>query len=249
MHHFWTPTFFRSGKPVLSRTSRNLYGTSTSRIAARTAAAAFAVIVAPALHAQTIVPNPHLDSELPPWATFHSSAPDPVGTGESPLWQSPPDVDNNAASGSARVRLTPSAANAASGISQCFDFAAPTSVNFFNYGMAFYVPAAATIDGSMSATVEVRLFSGAGCTGFLSGGTQGQTINAASVTSATWLRIGDNNFVPNNAPVTAASAEIRGYLRQTGGTPTQSDYALNLDHFVVVLNSTTPVELIRFQID
>lgn len=228
MHYFWTP--------------RN-------RLAASMVAAAFAIVTAPALHAQTIVPNPHLNTELPPWAAFHSAAPDPVGTGEAPIWQSPPDVDNNAGSGSSRVRLTPSVANAASGISQCFDFAAPTSVNFFNYGMAFYVPAAATIDGSMSATVEVRLFSGVGCSGFLSGGTQGQTINAASVTSATWLRIGDNNFVPNNAPVTAASAEIRGYLRQTGGAPTQTDYALNLDHFVVVLNSTTPVELIRFQID
>ena len=67
--------------------------------------------------------------------------------------------------------------------------------------------------------------------------------------ATTWYRISDNNFVPNGAPVMAASAEVRGYMRQTGATATQPDYAINLDHFVLVLNSTTPVELIRFQID
>ncbi|HSX58941.1 MAG TPA: hypothetical protein VLF18_01960 [Tahibacter sp.] len=211
-------------------------------------AAVFAAI-APALFAQTIVPNPHLDAQLPPWAAFASSAPDPVGAGEAPVWQSPPDVDNAPSSGSSRVRLSPSSPNAASGMAQCFDFAVPTSINFINYGMAFYVPSAASLDGAVAATVELRLFSGAGCTGFLGGGTQSQALTAANVPPATWYRIADNSFVPAGAPIMAASAQVRGYLRQTGVQPTQSDYALNLDHFVVVPNSTTPVSLIQFGVE
>jgi hypothetical protein len=203
---------------------------------------------APALQAQTIVPNPHLNTALTPWNAFASTAPDPVGAGEAPVWQSPPDVDNSPTSGSARVRMTPSATNAASGISQCFDFSSPTSVAFLNYGMALRVPAVVALDGSMSANVEIRLYSGAGCSGFLGGGSQGQVLNNA-MSGDTWYRIRDNNFVPNDAPVTAASAEVRGYLRQTGAAATQSDYAINFDHFVLVLNSTTPVELIRYEVD
>lgn len=203
---------------------------------------------APAAHAQTIVPNPYLNTALAPWNVFTSSAPDPVGAGEAPIWQSPPDVDSNPASGSARLRITPSATNAASGISQCFDFSNPTSVAFLNYGMALRVPAVVALDGSMSANVEIRLYSGAGCSGFLSGGSQGQVLNGA-MSGDTWYRIRDNNFVPNDAPVMAASAQVRGYLRQTGAAPSQSDYAVNVDHFVLVLNSTTPVELIRFEVD
>lgn len=220
-----------------------------SRLLARSIAAIFAIAAAPALHAQTIVPNAYLHTELPPWSAFQSAAPDPVGTGEAPLWQSPPDVDGSPTSGSVRVRLTPSAPNAASGIAQCLDFATPTSVSFLNYGMAFRAPTAATLDGSVSAVVEIRLYSDPGCTGFLSGGTQGQALVAGSPPAEAWYRIADNGFVPNDAPVMAASAQVRGYLRQTGGPPTQPDYAINLDHFVLVLNSTTPVELIRFQVD
>jgi hypothetical protein len=210
---------------------------------------ALLALAASALHAQTIVPNPHLNTNLPPWSANTSLAPDPVGSGSAPVWQSPPDVDNSPTSGSSLVSLTPSATNATAGMAQCFDFSAPTSVAFLNYGMAFYVPAALALDGSMSANVEIRLFSGAGCSGFLSGAAQGQTLTSAAVTPATWFRIADTNFVPTGSPVMAASAQIRGYLRQTAATPSQSSYALNLDHFVVVLNSTTPVELIRFDIE
>lgn len=222
------------------------------QLARKTASRVLPVLLAlgaPALHAQTIVPNPHLNTNLPPWGANTSLAPDPVGSGAAPVWQSPPDVDNNPASGSSLISLTPSATNATAGMAQCFDFATPTSVAFLNYGMAFFVPAALALDGSMSANVEIRLFSGAGCSGFLSGATQGQTLTAAAVPPATWFRIADTSFVPAGAPVMAASAQIRGYLRQTAATPTQSSYALNLDHFVVVLNSTTPVELLRFDIE
>lgn len=215
------------------------------RIAAGCALVAFA---APASHAQTLVPNAHLNTGLAPWTRFVSSSPDPAGAGEEPAWQSPPDVNSLETSGSARVRLSPSSQNAKSGIAQCFDFAAPASVDFLNYGMAFYVPAAASLDGATRATVEVRLFSGTGCTGFLSGGMQAQTL-AAGVPAATWYRVGQTNFKPNDAPVTAASAEVRGYLAQGSGQPMQSDYALNVDHFVLVLNSTTPVTLTHYDIE
>lgn len=219
------------------------------RTMVRPLAALFVVAAAPALQAQTLVPNPQLDTQLAPFQTFLSAAPDPVATGAAPTWQSPPDVNASPTSGSALVHLSPSATQAKSGISQCFNFSAPTSVNFVNYSVAFWAANAAALDGAVSATAEIRLYSGAGCSGFLSGGTQAQTLIAPAVPAATWYRVTDNNFVPNGAPVTAASAEIRGYLRQTGATPTQSDYAVNFDHFVLVLNSTTPVELIRFGID
>ena len=230
------------------------------RIAAGCALAALGVPAS----AQTLVPNAHLDTGLAPWTRFVSSSPDPAGAGEEPAWQSPPDANSLETSGSARVRLTPSSRNAKSGIAQCFDFAAPTSVDFLNYGMAFYVPTAAALDGAMRATVEVRLYSSAGCEGFLSGGMQAQALTAqppaatgslstaptaaANVPVATWYRIGQANFKPNDAPVMAASAEVRGYLAQGFGQPTQSDYALNVDHFVLVLNSTTPVTLIHYDI-
>jgi hypothetical protein len=210
-------------------------------------AAASMALAASALQAQTLVPNPHLNADLPPWQPYLSTAPDPGASGVAPVWQATPDVDGSASSGSARVRLSPLATNAKSGLAQCFNFSAPTSVNFVNYGMAFWAPAA-VLDGSMSANVEIRLFSGAGCSGFLSGGSQGQILASGAVPATTWYRLSDTNFVPAGAPVMAASAEIRGYLRQSG-TTTQSDYGINLDNFVLVLNSTTPVELIRFQID
>ena len=236
-------------QPAVRAPANRLACAARVRAALRAVAALLVVVAAPALHAQTIVPNPHLDTQLPPWAAFVSASPDPAGAGEAPLWQSPPDVNGAVTSGSSRVRLTPSLPNAASGVAQCFDFAAPTSVEFLNYGMAFYVPAAAALDGAVAATVEVRLYSGAGCTGFLSGGTQSQALAAATVPATTWYRIADSHFVPNDAPVTVASAQMRGYLRQTGGQPTQADYALNLDHFVVVPNSTTPVSLIQFDVE
>lgn len=215
----------------------------------RALTALIAVASAPALQAQTLVPNPQLDTQLAPFQTFLSAAPDPAGTGAAPAWQSPPDVNASAASGSALVNLSPSAANAKSGVTQCFDFPAPTSVNFVNYSVAFRAADAAALDGAVSATAEIRLYAGAGCSGFLSGGTQAQTLSAPAVPVATWYRVTDSNFVPNNAPVMAASAEIRGYLRQTGAAPTQSSYAVNFDHFVLVLNSTTPVQLIHFDVD
>lgn len=169
-----------------------------------------------------------------------------------PAWQATPDVDANPASGSALIHVNASApaANAASGIAQCFDFAGgPQAVSFLNYGMAFRRPAATAADGSVNATVEIRLYANAGCNGFLSGGTQGQDLAASGVTADTWYRIADNSFVPGGAPVTAASVQVRGYLRQTGAVPTQADYAIDLDQFVLVLNSTTPVELLHFDID
>lgn len=233
---------------VVRARANRLARAARSRVAAG-AIASFFLVAVPALNAQTLVPNPHLDAQLPPWSAFVSGAPDPVGGGAAPAWESPPDVNGAPTSGSARVRMTPTLPNAKSGMAQCFDFATPTSIQFLNYGMAYYVPSPALLDGATVATVEVRLFSGAGCAGFLSGGTQIQSLSASNLSAATWYRLADNHFVPNDAPVTAASVQIRGYLLQSPGQPTQSEYALNLDHFVVVPNSTTPVSLIRFDVE
>lgn len=213
-------------------------------------ALALAVAAAP-LCAQTIVPNANLDTQLAPWQAFVSTAPDPAGSGAAPAWVATPDLNQSTLSGSARIDLQAggSAANAASGMTQCVDFDSPTLIHFANYGMSFQVPGTTADDGSLSATVELRLFADPGCSGFLSGGTQGQTITPGTASDATWYGLSDNSFVPAGAPVTAASAQIRGYLRRTGTAPTQSDYPIHLDHFVLVLNDTTPVELMQFYVE
>jgi len=203
--------------------------------------------------AQNLVPNPNFDSVLTPWTQFLSSAPDPGGAGAAPTRVGTPDVDASPSSGSALIDITTSIneplTNAASGISQCFDFAAPTSVTFVNYGMSFLVPAATTADSALNATVEIRLFADGGCANFISGGSQGRVVVPGLASDTTWYTVGDTGFSPPSAPVMAASAEIRAYLRQTGSAPSVADYKVNVDKFRLVLNSTTPVRLQQFDVE
>jgi hypothetical protein len=252
--------FSATGENPMSRLSRLGGGlplpAASSSAWLRSLAALLLVSAASWAQAQTIVPNPYLNTQLAPWTAFVSAAPDPAGSGTAPSWTATPDWQNNPASGSAQVNFNTAplatdailAINAVSGIAQCVDFAAPTSVTFFNYSMAFRAPPALVTDGSLAATVEVRLFSGAGCNGFLSGGSQGQVLSAAQVTNGTWYTLGDTSFEPLDSPVMAASAQVRGYLRQTGST-TQTAYPINFDQFVLVLNSTTPVSLMHFDVN
>jgi len=206
-----------------------------------------AVCFATHAHAQNLVPNPNLDGVLAPWGQYLTAAPDPTGVGAAPLHVALPDFNNNPASGSALVDINTStpATNAASGIAQCFNFAA-TPVNFVNYGGSFLVPAATTTDGSINATVEVRLFAAANCNTFITGGSQGRTF-LPGLATATWFTATDNNFVLPGAPVMVASAEVRGYLRQT--LSPQADYKANFDKFFLVLNSITPVRLLNFGVE
>jgi hypothetical protein len=200
--------------------------------------------------AQNIVPNPNFDTQLPPWAQFLSSAPDPVGTGAAPTWLSV-DINNNPGSGAAQVDITTvqPMANAASGIAQCVDFAS-MPVSLINYGIGLRVPTTTTTDGSINATVEFRLFSSAGCTGFITGGSQGRTLVAGLASDTTWYMVGDSSFVPPGAPVTATSVQIRAYLREVGGAdPTTGDYKVDFDAVHLVLNSTTPVRLQQFDVE
>jgi hypothetical protein len=202
--------------------------------------------------AQNIVPNNNFDTQLPPWAQFLSSAPDPIGAGATPIWQAV-DSGSSPSSGSALVDIdtTTPAGDAASGIAQCVDFATPsTIVTLVNYGISFRVPAATTADGSVNATVEVRLFSGTGCSGFLTGGSQGRTIVAGLASDTTWYAVGDNGFVPPGGSVTASSAQIRAYLREVNGVaPSTTDYKANFDAARLVLNSSTPVRLQQFDVE
>ncbi|MBO9662746.1 hypothetical protein [Dokdonella sp.] len=232
--------------------SRRLRGRHIAVLHARRTGALCALLfVAAPAFAQTIVPNANLDTQFAPWQPFVSTAPDPVGNGDAPVWVAAPDWNGSPTSGSARIDLHASgaAANAASGMAQCVDFSSATLIHFVNYGMSFEVPATTADDGSLSATIELRLFTDPGCSGFISGGTQGQTIAPGTAADAVWYGLGDNSFVPAGAPVTAASAEVRGYLRRTGTAPSQSDYPIHLDHFVLVLNDTTPVELMQFYVE
>jgi hypothetical protein len=203
-----------------------------------------------AAQAQNIILNPTFDTPvtLVPWTQFLSSSPDPTGVGAASAVTSP-DVNNAPNSGSALTDInaaTP-AVNAASGITQCIDFGSMT-VNLVNYGASVFVPAATTTDGGINATVEVRLFTNVGCSGFVTGGSQGRTF-LAGLTTNTWYDVGDSGFSPPGGSVTAASAEVRAYLRQTSGGTTQTDYQANFDNFHLVLNSSTPVRLQQFDVE
>ena len=165
-----------------------------------------------AAHAQNTIPNPQFDTELAPWVTFASSAPDPVGAGAAPLWVATPDITGNPASGSAQISLD---------------------------GVAM----------ATNATVEMRLFENPDCSGFITGGSQGQVLGPVFAGDTTWYRLSDHGFNVPDAPALAASAEIRGYLRRTGAAATQAAYSLNVDHFVLVLNSSTPVGLMHFDVE
>lgn len=202
--------------------------------------------------AQNIVLNPNFDTQLPPWAQFLSSAPDPTGVGAAPIWQAV-DFGNSPSSGSALVDIdtTAQAGDAASGIAQCVDFATPsTVVSLVNYGISFRVPTTTTADGSISATVEMRLFSNAGCSGFLTGGSQGRTIVLGLPSDTTWYTVVDNGFIPPGGSVTASSAQIRAYLREINGVaPSTNDYKANFDAAHLVLNSSTPVRLQHFDVE
>lgn len=208
------------------------------------------VYSAPGL-AQNIVVNPAFDAPetLVPWTTYLSASPDPTGAGAVPNAAASPDVGNNATSGSALVDIdtATAAVNAASGLSQCIDFGT-TTINLLNYGTNVFLPTATTTDGGINATLEVRLFTNAGCNGFITGGSQGRTF-FAGLTKSAWYGIGDSGFVPPGGAVSAASAQIRAYLRQTSAGPTQTDYKANFDSFHLILNSSTPVRLQQFDVE
>jgi|SRR5690242_16206086 len=200
--------------------------------------------------AQNVAPNQNFDTQLAPWTLFQSSPPDPSGSGAS-AWLGTVDINNNPGSGSGRVTIDTSqpAANAASGIAQCVDFAS-TQINLVNYGVFVRVPAATTTDAAINATVEMRLFSGPGCSGFVGGGTQGRTLISGTGSDTFWYALGDPNFVPPGAPVAAQSAQIRAYLRQVnGGSPSTTSYVVEFDSAHLVLNATTPVRLQQFDVE
>ena len=201
-------------------------------------------------HAQNIVPNATFDTQLSPWTTFLSSAPDPVGTGAAPVWVSN-DIGNSPSSGSGQVDINTSApaGDAASGIAQCVNFPS-TLVTLVNYGISVRVPTTTTTDNSINATVEMRLFSGANCAGFVTGGSQGRNLVVGLASNTTWYAVGDTGFTPPGGSATAMSAEIRAYLREINGVgPTTTAYQADFDAARLVLNSSTPVRLQQFDVE
>jgi len=202
--------------------------------------------------AQNVASNQNFDTGLSPWGQFLSSLPDPTGTGAAPSWLAAIDYSNNAGSGSAQVDIdaTTPAADAASGIAQCVNFIAATPVNLVNYGINIRVPTTTSTDGSINASVEMRLFSATNCAGFISGGSQGRQLLIGLASNTTWYSLGDTSFVPPGAPVVAASVEFRAYLRQVNGVGlSTTDYKVDFDGAHLVLNITTPVRLQAFEVD
>ena len=201
-------------------------------------------------HAQNIVPNATFDTQLSPWTTFLSSAPDPVGAGAAPVWVSN-DIGNSPSSGSGQVDINTStpAGDAASGITQCVNFPS-TLVTLVNYGISVRVPTTTATDNSINATVEMRLFSGANCAGFVTGGSQGRNLVVGLASNTTWYAVGDTGFTPPGGSATAMSAEIRAYLREINGVgPTTTAYQADFDAARLVLNSSTPVRLQQFDVE
>ena len=201
-------------------------------------------------HAQNIVPNATFDTQLSPWTTFLSSAPDPVGAGAAPVWVIN-DIGNSPSSGSGQVDINTSApaGDAASGIAQCVNFPS-TLVTLVNYGISVRVPTTTTTDNSINATVEMRLFSGANCAGFVTGGSQGRNLVVGLASNTTWYAVGDTGFTPPGGSATAMSAEIRAYLREINGVgPTTTAYQADFDAARLVLNSSTPVRLQQFDVE
>lgn len=198
--------------------------------------------------AQNLVQNPNFNTTLVPWTQFLSSAPDPAGAG-SATWVPSPDADGNPGSGSAAINIAaaPAAQNAASGIDECVPFAS-TLVSSVNYGVSVRLPTTDPTDGGANATIEMRLFSDGACGNFISGagGSQGQDIVSGIPNNATWYTLSDPNFQPA-VPVTAASVQVRAYLRKTGASA--NAYDANFDKVFVFLNGSTPVRLQDFSVE
>ena len=238
------------------RGGRAVAGNHATRFSAalRTLIALAALLGAGQVRAQNVIQNPNFDTDLTPWLAYLSATPDPTGAGAAPVWVASPDV-NGGLSGSALIDIStsptmPDATNAASGISQCIDFhTTPVAVDFVDYGMSFLIPTTTTTDGGVNATVEVRLFADADCANFITGGSQGRTFLPGLASDTTWYTAIDDNFVPPTVGVMVASAEIRGYLRETGATLAQADYKANVDRFFLRFNTTTPVRLQDFSVE
>ena len=235
---------------MMGRFSSRLIG--HARALAIFLAVAAATLFAPPVDAQNQVLNSNFNASLTNWSQFLASAPDPSGVGAA-IWVSSPDADNNPASGSASLSMDTSSAgaNEAAGIRQCVSFAGgSTAVNSVNYGMSFQVPPATTADGGVNATVEIRLFTDSGCSNFIAGagGSQGRTV-LNGLAASTWYTASDGNFIPPSAPVMAASAEIRGYLRKTQANTATTGYGAFFDKLFLSLNGTTPVRLQSFDVE
>jgi len=96
----------------------------------------------------------------------------------------------------------------------------------------------------------MRLFSGANCAGFVTGGSQGRNMVVGLASNTTWYAVGDTGFTPPGGSATAMSAEIRAYLREINGVgPTTTAYQADFDAARLVLNSSTPVRLQQFDVE
>lgn len=200
--------------------------------------------------AQNQVVNPNFNLDIPPWAVFLSTAPDPAGSG-SAAWTTSEDVSGAiGSSGAAQVMLdaNPSTPQAAAGIRQCFAFAPATTINQANYGARFKIPAASVADATVNAAVEIRFFSDAACADFIAGagGLQGRTISVGVPDDAFWYGTGDPNFIPPLGTV-AQSAEVRATVRKLGRSV--NAYTVYFDDIFLSVNGTVPVVLQSFSVE
>jgi hypothetical protein len=202
--------------------------------------------------AQNTLQNSTFDFTLLPWVGVASSAPDPVATGTA-LWTDTRNLDNVLnGSGSSDTTLAAAAsqpANASFGIRQCVTLpSAPVTVTEANYEANFLAPATGNpADGLGNATVEVRFFSDAACTTFVSGASQGIDLLPALLNDTQWYTIGDPQFVPPGGSIVASSAEVQAYIRTV--STTSNAYRAFFDHVILSLNGTTPVKLQHFGIE
>jgi hypothetical protein len=223
------------------------------RVGAALLAGVAVLATAASSRAQNQVTNSNFDSELAPWAGFGSTAPDPPGSGAA-SWTGAHNLDNLPGSGSSDTTLTGLAAqpaNASFGIRQCIALpGGATSVTEASYEASFLARAADNpTDGLGNATVQVRFFSDASCTNFIpgAGGSQGVNLtNGVILDDAQWWTISDAQFLPPGGAITASSAEVSAFIRTV--STTSNGYRVFFDRILLSLNGTTPVELLRFEV-
>jgi len=198
--------------------------------------------------AQNAVQNSTFEATLVPWEGIASAAPDPVATGTA-VWTNARNLDNMpTGSGASDTTLAADVqgANAWFGIRQCVVLpSAPVAITEASYEGGFLAPATGNpSDGLANVTVEIRFFSDTTCTTFVSGagGSQGADLTPALLSDTQWYTIGDPQFLPPGASITASSAEVKAYVRTVGTT--SNAYRLYFDQIILSVNTPVDVDLV-----
>jgi hypothetical protein len=168
----------------------------------------------------------------------------PPGVGGTLTFDGSRDANGSATSGSAAVANTfTGSAFTSISINQC--------VSGISAGTAYYWGGRVLLRGGETATgnthMPVSFFDGAGCTGTNVGGTSTNSRNPATDPRDTWLAVSQGSSVAGfTAPAGAVSAYVSGWITKA---ETTGDYTANFDDLFFAAVGTTPVTLLRFDVE